>query len=339
MRGRSILLACTAALALSGCVAAVIPLAAAGAIGTSKGIPARDRTPAPPPSLRVPVFAGESGTQTTILGNSALDATPAKAGPVLAATPLPDPPRATPTFVFPRPKIGARVQSNAAVISPTPAVAQPTPALTTASVAVVQTAVAPPSAIGPAALGTAGGYGNFARYALAHAADIPGEARYSQLIDPDTLTDHPQRLSCGDKPPAVAIDLDPGERTFDPADPPSPVPGLAEALAQLRAAGVVVFWKSSLNVSQADKIYTVLRAVGLDPDRTDRLLLTRKRDERKEMRLLAAAGEWCFIAMAGDRKGDFLEALDYLRDPDGPVAQAFKPRYGDGWFLTPTPIG
>jgi hypothetical protein len=73
-------------------------------------------------------------------------------------------------------------------------------------------------------------------------------------------------------------------------------------------------------------------------DGTDRVLLARKADEAKQARRLSAARDWCFIALAGDRASDFEEAIDYLRDPDGPIARAMDPLRGAGWFIAPNPI-
>lgn len=182
--------------------------------------------------------------------------------------------------------------------------------------------------------------GRFSAYTVTEASRVlgPGAARQSVLIDPDSLIAGPKPLACKTQPLAVAIDLDPGSGLFDLNDPPAPAPGLAEALAQIRAAGVTVFWTSALPVSDANRLYTVLRAVGLDLDGTDRVLLGRKRSETKQQRRLAAARDWCFVALAGDRLGDFEEAIDYLRDPDGPTMRAMDPLRGSGWFVTPNPI-
>ena len=184
------------------------------------------------------------------------------------------------------------------------------------------------------------GFAAFAAYAEAQSKIIPaqGAARLSVLIDPATLLDGPKPLACGSQPLAVAIDLDPGTATFDLNDPPAPAAGLAETLTQVRAAGITVFWTSALPVEQGSKLYSVLRATGLDMDGTDRVLLPRKADETKQARRLAAARDWCFIALAGDRASDFEEAIDYLRDPDGPIARAMDPLRGAGWFITPDPI-
>jgi predicted secreted acid phosphatase len=158
------------------------------------------------------------------------------------------------------------------------------------------------------------------------------------LIDPETLISGPRRLACAAQPLAVAINLDPGTGKLDLDDPPAAAPGLAEALSAIRAAGVRVFWTSALPVDKADRVYAILRATGLDLDGTDRLLLARKASETVQQRRQAAARDWCFVALAGDRPGDFEEALDFLRDPDGPTARAMQPLAGSGWFIIPDPI-
>ena len=201
--------------------------------------------------------------------------------------------------------------------------------------------VIPAPATGPVGTGLIdSGYATFAAYAVAQSKVLPaqGAPRQSVLIDPASLIDGPKPLPCGNQQLAVAIDLDPGKAVFDLNDPPAAAPGAAEALAQIRAAGITVFWTSSLPVEQGSKLYSVLRAVGLDLDGTDRVLLARKPDETRQARRLAASRDWCFIALAGDRLSDFEEAIDFLRDPDGPIMRAMDPLRGAGWFVTPNPI-
>jgi hypothetical protein len=203
----------------------------------------------------------------------------------------------------------------------------------------------PPAAL-PVAIAPSGdsAFAQFAAYTVTEAKRVTGPGaglgtgRQSVLIDPETLIPGPKPLACKSQPLAVAIDLDPGSSLFDLNDPPAAAPGLAEALVQVRAAGVTVFWTSSLPVSEASRLYTVLRAVGLDLDGTDRVLLGRKPNETRQERRLAAARDWCFIALVGDRLSDFEEAIDYLKDPDGPTMRAMDPLRGSGWFVTPNPI-
>lgn len=198
----------------------------------------------------------------------------------------------------------------------------------------------PPAVAVSAPIGPAGAFEAFARYAADHAAPPPpGRARPSALIDPASLARTPQLGRCTSQPPAVVLDLDPGAAPFDLTDLPFPVPGLAESLASLRFAGLTVLWVSSLPEREAERLATILRATGLDPDGEDRLVLLREANDRKATRLQQEARRFCVIAFAADRRGDFEEAFDYLRDPEGPVAQALESHIGAGWFLTPPPIG
>jgi hypothetical protein len=183
-----------------------------------------------------------------------------------------------------------------------------------------------------------GSFSAFAHFALAAAQPKPGQPLRSALIDPATMASRPTRANCGSQPRAVLIDLDPGKAAFDLDDPPAAAPHLTEQLATLRDAGLTILWQASLPADAAERLHVTLAAVGLDPDRADRLLLIRKPGERKQDRRQDAARDWCILAAAGDAKGDFEEAFDYLRDPDGILASALSANLGDGWFLTEQPV-
>ncbi len=288
-------------LATSGCAAAAIPVLAGGMIARQQTRDEGDG-PAPRPSAKPKVYL------------------PAEAAP--PRLPAPDEAAAEAAAPAAQP-VAAQVE-----LPPTPPSEGAEPAAALAAT--------------PALVATPGDspFAQFSTFAVAEARKAlgPGTARQSALIDPGTLIVGPKTLACKTQPLAVAIDLDPGSGLFDLSNPPAAAPGLAEALAQIRAAGVTVFWISGLPVSEANRIYSVLRAVGLDLDGTDRVLLSRKADERKQARRQAAARDWCFIALAGDRLGDFEEAIDYLKDPDGPTMRAMDPLRGSGWFVTPNPI-
>lgn len=185
---------------------------------------------------------------------------------------------------------------------------------------------------------TGGSFPAFVHFALTAAQPKPDRPFRSALIDPTTLTSLPTRTSCGGQPPAVLIDLDPGKAAFDLDDPPAAAPGLAEQLASLRAAGLTILWQTSLPADASERLHITLAAVGLDPDRADRLLLVRKAGERKQARRQDAARDWCILAMAGDSRGDFEEAFEYLRDPNGSLATVLSVNLDDGWFLTPQPV-
>ncbi|HEX7750983.1 MAG TPA: hypothetical protein VF440_01130 [Novosphingobium sp.] len=183
----------------------------------------------------------------------------------------------------------------------------------------------------------ADGYAAFADFALAWAAKPkPENGGLSAVLTAESQLPQIQRVPCRQLPPAVVIDLDPDRAIFAPEAPGTAQPGLAARLSALRAAGITVMWQSALGVEQVSKVYDALRRSGLDPEGVDRLLLVRQADERKHTRRLAATRDWCILAVAGDRDGDFDELFDYLRNPD--YALPLAPLRGAGWFTAPPPI-
>lgn len=305
---------------LGGCVAAALPVVAGGLIAREGVMGGEAKETPPAPGLRVPIFT--DGDQPRGSLSTAVATVPARPeGRANVVTTLPAPPTAT--DLIPPISEPARALPSAA-----PAAVLPPPASSARTMAGER----------PSASGGTGAYSTFARYVVSAASGDPAAARRSALIDPESLVTGPRLADCGDQPPAAVIDLDRGNKPFDLEDPPSPAPGLAEALTQLRNQGITVLWSASLPAAKSEKLYTILSATGLDPDRTDRLLLNRNGDERKQSRRLAAARDWCIIAIAGDSKGDFEEAFDYLRDPTGPIALGLEPNIGNRWFLVPPPI-
>ncbi len=191
---------------------------------------------------------------------------------------------------------------------------------------------------GPQPAHVRGDYSDFARFALAQAQPMSGgAARTSVVYDPESSLEAPRFYACDQLAPAVLIDLDPAGATLSPAHAGGAAPGLGDALAAVRAAGLVVLWATDLPTTLAPEVYRTLRASGLDPEGTDRLLLNRTSDERKELRKRAAARDYCIVASAGDKRGDFAELFDYLRIPS--AAAALEPRFGAGWFMVPPPLG
>lgn len=182
------------------------------------------------------------------------------------------------------------------------------------------------------------GFEAMSRYVMDASAASPGKARQSALVEQQSLASLPRMQSCGGERGALLIDLDPGEKPFDLADPPSPAPGLAEHLRKIRGTGIAVVWIATLPESASGDLGTILKATGLDPLGIDKTLLLRRGETRKQQVLLRANQDWCVLAIAGDRKGDFDEVFDYLRNPDGPVGIALEQFIGAGWFLAPPPI-
>ncbi|MBB3861928.1 hypothetical protein GGQ88_003218 [Novosphingobium hassiacum] len=182
-------------------------------------------------------------------------------------------------------------------------------------------------------------YAPLSTYVLAAAEQgKPRKRRASVLIDQRSLGTLPRMVDCTDQRSALLIDLDVGDKPFDLTDPPSPAPGLAGRLRAIRGTGTAVVWIATLPESADKDLATTLKATGLDPLGIDSTLLLRGQERRKQQILNRAADDWCVIAIAGDRRGDFDEVFDYLRNPDGPVALALEQHIGTGWFLVPPPI-
>jgi hypothetical protein len=156
----------------------------------------------------------------------------------------------------------------------------------------------------------------------------------SALLKEDPELDEVQRRDCVAPVPAVIIDLDEGATPFDPARLTAAPVGLAEGLAKLRQAGVVVLWISQLPAARAADVAQALRTSGLDPQGFDQLLLIRRDKDRKQMLRGNANDDVCIVAVAGDRRSDFDELFDYLRDPNS--AFALDKMLGEGWFLVPS---
>ena len=194
------------------------------------------------------------------------------------------------------------------------------------------TALPPPSDGAPA---TAGPWRTFANYALERAAGLAGRAEaVSALLTPEAaLSFQSQLRPCKAREPAVVIDLDTGEAPFAP-DHAGPVsPEIAATVAQLRRAGVIVLWVSQASANDVAGVATALQSSGLDPTGRDPILLVRNADERKQVLREEANETVCVVAMAGDRRGDFDELFDYLRDPR--LESSYDAPIGAGWFLVP----
>lgn len=177
-------------------------------------------------------------------------------------------------------------------------------------------------------------YAPLVRYALDRvAARATGEdVRSAVLVEDISLTD-PRAMSCGSKPFAVIIDIDTA-----PGAVPLAQPGLAALLDTLRAAEIRIGWIGEGNIAA---IETALEKAGEDgnplvmPD--DAILSAPNKGPRKQEQRGQFAKGHCVLAIAGDRKSDFDELFDYLRDPTYAIGlDIFSNR---GWFLVPSPLG
>lgn len=176
----------------------------------------------------------------------------------------------------------------------------------------------------------------FVDYALSRAADKAQTD--SAILRPDAVAVlQPRRLACPQRPPAVVVDLDSGAMPFVPASAGLPSPGLAEDLARLREAGIIVLWISQASANEVRAVADALQLSGLDPTGRDPLLLVRNAGERKQTLRQEANLDVCVIAIVGDRRSDFDELFDYLRDPA--TAEGLDTMLGSGWFIAPAPFG
>ena len=220
--------------------------------------------------------------------------------------------------------------ANAATLAAVPELAvvqQPTAAEITAL-----SALPPPS--GGAA--DEGPWREFGTYALGRARAL-AEGRGQQnsvLLAPGAGLRLETRLRpCAAREPAVIVDLDPGSELFAPGEAGPAPPAAAAILEQIRAAGIVVLWVSQVSANEVTDVAAALETSGLDPLGRDPILLVRNEEERKQVLRDEANATVCVVAIAGDRRGDFDELFDYLRDPE--LARAYDGQIGAGWFIVP----
>lgn len=188
----------------------------------------------------------------------------------------------------------------------------------------------------PSDLGGANPWQPFFDYALAQGSALKAAERpESALIVPDGLFVTPERRPCIQRFPAVIVDLDKMKEAFNAAGA-RPAPGLAQGLARLREAEIVVLWLTRLPAAQVGMVANTLRSSGLDPEGNDQFLLVRSPDDRKQILREQANQDVCVVAIAGDERSDFDELFDYLRNPD--AAAGLDVMLGNGWFLVPPPF-
>lgn len=126
----------------------------------------------------------------------------------------------------------------------------------------------------------------------------------------------------------------------------APVPGVADALKAARIAHVAVIFNSDRLAANAEAAAAAIDGAGLGPAvHGDTLWL--KGDagggKGKDARRWAISAKYCVIAMAGDQLGDFSDLFN-----DGTMAFAERrtivasPRlavlWGEGWFMLPNPV-
>ncbi len=248
-------------------------------------------------------------------------AEPGPAAPVVLATRPPSafdftPPVATPQRQ-PRPE--PRPEPLPAVVVPRPPVSAP--------------AVSAPAEAAP----SVSAYVAFHRFAVERLGPAPanGGRRSMLLADPPSL--NPALQTCGTRPPAVLIDLDPAGGLLPLIPSNRADPQLAAALADLRTRGVAIYWITGHAPGAASAIRQRLTGSALDPTGDDPIIVSRFASESKQERRRALSETHCLLAILGDQRGDFDELYDYLRDPV--VAAPLEIHVDHGWFLAPLPLG
>lgn len=306
MTGRHLLL--TAAVlslpaSLGGCVAAAIPVLAAG------GLVVRDDKPDSAPDQIEPIVEVQPKVEAPLATVPAqqLAVEPGTAAPVMELPPVDQPGSDTQALAAPAPAVSAVAATSSASATGQLEAAQ---------------------RVNP--------YAAFYRHAAEQARLDPVAAPRSSavLAAPGSL--QPVMSDCAILPPAVVVDLDPATGRVPLGAPFAANPDLAEVLAALRVQNVAVFWISANSAADAGRVRERLLESGLDPWGRDGLLLMRRAEDRKDARRRELSETHCVSAIAGDSRSDFDELFDFLRNPA--AAAPLEPLLGAGWFLTPPPV-
>ncbi len=138
---------------------------------------------------------------------------------------------------------------------------------------------------------------------------VAGGTHKGVVLTPDSTLTNPHFLPCGDKPPAIVLDVD------------------ETAILNLGAEAA-------------------LNAAGLGPARHGETLFLSGDDANgsfKDGRRQVIAARYCVLAMAGDQLVDFSDL--FTTEPNGVAARRATVAYsgiadlwGNGWFVMPNPV-
>lgn len=192
----------------------------------------------------------------------------------------------------------------------------------------------------------------------------------SVVLAAGATMDAPRFEPCGNKPYAAVFDADETliwnlgpmryfaeqNSTYDPkiwdqwektgAGKAAAMPGTAEMLAKLRAAGITVIANTNRSTANAKGSEDTLRAAGLGEFKHGETLFLMGDDSTgssKDGRRATIAAKYCVILMAGDQLGDFSQQFNAKDLPaatrtalaTGPAAAAL---WDKGWFLFPNSV-
>ena len=126
-----------------------------------------------------------------------------------------------------------------------------------------------------------------------------------------------------------------------------PVPGVLDALRAARASGIEVVFNSNRASSNAAATIDALTLAGLGPVVHFQNLWLKGDDATggsgKDARRWAISAKYCVIAMVGDQLGDFSDLFNLPgTTPAQRRAQTNSPKlrmlWGHGWFVLPNPV-
>lgn len=204
------------------------------------------------------------------------------------------------------------------------------------------------SRLGPELLkpSTSPGYDKFASFVEDRSNDFNmGRTAKSVVFNPDSALEAPTFAQCGEKPLAIILDLD--NNAFTEAENADlwrgaidPAAGVKDAVNEARRLDVAVFYMSSQPATSGIRIAAALNEAGLGPAEPGvSLWLKGERGlERKDLLRQVISRHYCVVAMAGDKKSDFADLYDFLRDPNTPAVKTLDPLFNAGWFMLPNPV-
>ena len=191
------------------------------------------------------------------------------------------------------------------------------------------------------------------------------------VLTPDSTLSNPHFVPCGDKKPAIVLDVDEtsilnlgaeyddlmaNRKVFDDdawdrwekggAAYVVPTPGAKEALDRLRDHGVTVIFNSNRAAVNAAGAEAALNAAGLGPAKHGETLFLSGDDANgamKDGRRQTIAAKYCVLAMAGDQLVDFSDL--FTTEPNSVAERRATVAYsgiaalwGAGWFVMPNPV-
>jgi 5'-nucleotidase (lipoprotein e(P4) family) len=201
--------------------------------------------------------------------------------------------------------------------------------------------------------------------------ELAGGTHRGVVLAPGSTLTNPQFLPCGDRPPAIVLDVDEtsilnlgaeyddlvaNRRHFDQdawdrwekggAAYVAPTPGAKEALDRLRDHGVTVIFNTNRAAVNAAGAEAAINAAGLGPAKHGETLFLSGDDSNgslKDGRRRTIAEKYCVLAMAGDQLGDFSDL--FATEPNSIAARRASVAYsgiadlwGNGWFVMPNPV-